>query len=116
MYQEALPEFEEYAKLARGTARSIGFLAYSHARLNERSEALRALNGLRELSKKRYVPSASFAIVCVGLGDKDQAFTWLDKAYLERDRLPMLKIDPIWDPLRADPRFKELLRRIGLPQ
>jgi serine/threonine-protein kinase len=116
MYQEALPEFEEYAKLDRGTPRSISVLAYTHARLNERSLALRALKELRELSNKRYVPSASFAIIYVGLGDKDQAFTWLEKAYEERSRLPMLKIDPIWDPLRADPRFKELLRRIGLPQ
>jgi serine/threonine protein kinase/Flp pilus assembly protein TadD len=116
MYQEALPEFEEYAKLDRGTPRSIGVLAYTHARLNERSQALRALKELGELSKKRYVPSASFAIIYVGLEDKDQAFTWLEKAYKERSRLPLLKIDPIWDPLRADPRFKELLRRIGLPQ
>ena len=116
MYQEALPEFEEYAKLDRGTPRSIGVLAYTHARLNERSQALRALNELRELSKKRYVPSTSFAIIYVGLGDKDQAFTWLEKAYEKRARLPMLKIDPIWDPLRADLRFKELMRRIGLPQ
>ena len=84
--------------------------------MNERSLALRALKELRELSNKRYVPSASFAIIYVGLGDKEQAFTWLEKAYEERSRLPMLKIDPIWDPLRADPRFKELLRRIGLPQ
>src|ERR1700745_2853985 len=96
--------------------RSIGVLAYPHARLNERSQALQALKELRDLSKKRYVPSASFAIIYVGLGDKDQAFTWLEKAYEERSRLPMLKVDPIWDPLRADPRFRELVRRIGLPQ
>jgi TolB-like protein/Flp pilus assembly protein TadD len=88
MYQEALPEFEEYAKLDRGTPRSIGVLAYTHGRLNEQSQARRALKELSELSEKRYVPSASFAIIYVGLGDKDQAFTWLEKAYEERSAFP----------------------------
>jgi serine/threonine-protein kinase len=116
MYREALPEFEKYAELDRGTPRSIIFVGYAHARLNERSQALWGLDELRALSKQRYVPSAGFALVYMGLGDKDQAFAWLEKAYEERSRiLPMLKMDPLWDPLRSDLRFQDLLRRIGLP-
>jgi tetratricopeptide (TPR) repeat protein len=115
MNREALPEFEKYSALDRGTPRSIAYLGYVHARLNERSQALRALDELGALAKQRYVPSTSFALVYMGLGDKDHAFTWLEKAYEERARLPMLKVDPIWDPLRADPRYTDLLRRIGLP-
>jgi serine/threonine protein kinase/tetratricopeptide (TPR) repeat protein len=115
MYREALPEFEKYAELDRRTPRSIALLGYAHARLNERSQALRALDELRVLSKRRYVSSASFALIYVGLGEKDQAFTWLEKAYEERFRLPMLKIDPIWAPVRTDPRYADLLRRMGLP-
>jgi tetratricopeptide (TPR) repeat protein len=115
MYREALPEFEKYSELDRGTPRSIAYLEYVLARLNERSQALRALDELRELSKRRYVSSAAFAPIYMGLGDKDQAFTCLEKAYEERARLPMLNIEPIWDPLRTDPRFQDLLRRIGLP-
>ncbi len=115
MYREALLEFEKYSELDRGP-RSIAYLGYVRARLNERSQALRALDELRALSKQRYVSSASFAVVYMGLGDKDQTFTWLEKAYEERfSRLPMLKIEPIWDPLRSDPRFQDLLHRVGLP-
>ena len=57
----------------------------------------------------------SFARIYAGLGDKDQAFKWLEKGYDERAApLFYIKVDPIWDPLRSDPRFDDLLRRIGL--
>jgi hypothetical protein len=71
---------------------------------------------LRALSKQRYVSSYYFALIHAGLGEKDQAFAWLEKTYEERSgAAPYLKVNPIWDPLRSDPRFQELLRRIGLP-
>jgi hypothetical protein len=75
------------------------------------------LDELKGLSKERYVPAFSFAVIYLGLGEKDQAFAWLEKAYEDRSSLILfLKGDPIWDPLRSDPRFADLLRRIGLPQ
>jgi hypothetical protein len=80
MYREALPEFEKYSELDRGTPRSIAYLGYVLARLNERSQALRARDELRELSKQRYVSSAAFTPIYMGLGDKGQAFTWLEKS------------------------------------
>jgi len=116
MYREGLPELEKYSALSRGRAMSIALLGYAHARLGERSQALRLLEQLEAASKDRYTPALSFAVVYAGLGEKDQAFAWLDKAYEERtSRLGYLKVEPLWDPLRSDPRFADLVRRLGLP-
>ncbi len=117
MYREALSEFEKYAELDRGTPRSIASLGYAHARLKERGEALRALDQLMVLSNQRYVSAASFAVVYAGLGEKDQAFAWLEKAYEERSgALPFLKVNPTWDPLRSDPRFETLVAKVFAPK
>ena len=68
------------------------------------------------MANARYVPAVYFAGIYAGLGEKDQAFAWLDKAYTERDdRLIYLAVDPIVDPLRSDPRFGGMLKRLGLP-
>jgi TolB-like protein/Tfp pilus assembly protein PilF len=116
MYQEALAEYEKYSALSRGSPVSLAYVGYAHARLGQRNQALRVLEELRAASKQRYVPAVSFAIVYVGLGEKEQAFTWLEKAYEERTNfLAYLKVQATWDPLRSDPRFADLLRRIGLP-
>lgn len=115
MQREALAEFEQYVQLDRGSPRSIAWRGYAHARLNERREALRDLDQLKALSKQRYVPAVSVAIIYAGLGDKDQAFAWLEKAYAEHVySLVLLKVSPWWDPLRSDPRYADLLRRMGL--
>ena len=67
------------------------------------------------MSKQRYVSPYLIAIVYVGLGDKDQAFAWLDKAFQDRSSLLLwLKVEPQFDSLRDDPRFQDLLRRVGL--
>jgi tetratricopeptide (TPR) repeat protein len=113
MYREAEAEF---GKLAPGPRRDA-YLAYLHAQLGERNQALQMLDELKGLSKQTYVPAFFFAIIYLGLGEKDQAFAWLEKAYDQRSSgILFLKYDPIWDPLRSDPRFADLLRRIGLPQ
>jgi eukaryotic-like serine/threonine-protein kinase len=113
MYREALVEFGKYSELDRGTPRSIAFLGYAHARLKERGEALRALDQLMVLSNQRYVSAASFALVYLGLGDKEQALTWLERAYDERSvSLPYIKVSPFWDALRGDPRFEALAEKM----
>ena len=67
-------------------------------------------------SKQSFVPALFIALVYAGLEDKDQAFTWLEKAHEERfNRLAYLKVEALWDPLRSDPRFADLLRRVGIP-
>ena len=116
MYREGLPTLETYYALSRGRAMSLALLGHAHARLGERSQALRILDQLEAASKERYTPALSFAVAYAGLGEKDQAFAWLEKAYEERtSRLSYLKVEPLWDPLRSDPRFADLVRRIGLP-
>jgi hypothetical protein len=75
------------------------------------------IDDLSDLSKQRYVTTASFALAYLGLGDKERCFSWLEKAYQEKSTIIFsMKIDPIWDPLRSDPRFADLLRRAGLVQ
>ncbi|MEJ7578885.1 MAG: tetratricopeptide repeat protein, partial [Pyrinomonadaceae bacterium] len=79
------------------------------------AQAQAVLDELKSLSTQRYVPPHNIAMVYNGLGERDEAFAWLEKAYEERDvRLTFLKVDPKWDSFRPDPRFADLLRRIGL--
>jgi hypothetical protein len=82
-----------------------------------RDEALKILNQLQERADRgEYVTPFGIAWIQIGLGDKDQAFACLDKAYNDRSSgMIYLKVDPMFDPLRSDPRFTNLLRRMRLP-
>ena len=116
MYREALPALERYSILSRNSAVSLGLLGYLHARSRERSQALRMIEELREASRHSFVPAFFFALVYAGLEETDQAFAWLDKAHEERfNRLAYLKLEALWDPIRRDSRYPDLLRRIGFP-
>jgi TolB-like protein/Tfp pilus assembly protein PilF len=116
MYREGLSALEKYSALSRSGAASLALLGYSHARLGERKESLQVIEALKAASKQSFVPALFVALVYAGLEDKDQAFTWLEKAYEERfNRLAYLKVEALWDPLRSDPRFADLLRRVGIP-
>jgi serine/threonine protein kinase/Tfp pilus assembly protein PilF len=115
-YREALADLDKYLALSRGGAAGLALLGYAHARLGNRNEALRRLEELKALAKLSFVPAFFFALVHAGLEDKDQAFGWLEKACQERfNRLAYLKVEALWDPLRSDPRFTELLQRVGIP-
>jgi hypothetical protein len=82
--------------------------------LGRRSEAEKSLARLQELAGQRYVLPSAAALVYLGLGDHDRVFDCLDEALKERElRMLYLKVDPIFDPLRSDPRFDMLLRRVG---
>jgi serine/threonine-protein kinase len=90
-------------------------LALSYARAGNREESKKILGELKERARKEFVSPAILATVYGALGEKKIAFELLDKAYSERDNiLCYLKVDPIYDPLRSDPRFSALLRKIGL--
>jgi adenylate cyclase len=117
MYREAKAESENYLALTPHNPAAVASLAYTHARAGEGSRALQLLDELTALSKQRYVPSYLFALVYAGLGEKDQAFAWLEKAYEERSGgLPYLKVNPSWDPLRGDPRFEALAAKVFTPK
>jgi DNA-binding winged helix-turn-helix (wHTH) protein/Tfp pilus assembly protein PilF len=90
-------------------------LAYACAVSGQRSEAVKLLDELREQEKQRSVSAYYIALIYAGLGEKDQAFVWLEKAYRENaDGVIFLKVEPGFDGLRSDPRFHELLRRMRL--
>ena len=74
------------------------------------------LEELRAVSQKVFVPAFFVALVHAGLEDRDQSFAWLQRAFEERfNRLAYLGVEALWDPLRSDPRFAELVRKVGLP-
>src|SRR5712691_5948433 len=96
---------------------AIVALGHAYAASGRRAEAQAAIAELHELSKERWVSPAQVAMIYVALGEKDQAFAWLDKAETDHDGvLARLKVDPRFEPLRSDPRFDDLVRRVGLPQ
>jgi len=115
MYREAISELEQDKALTHGHPLPLSYLGNILARSGDRSRALQALEEMKTVSKQKYTTALGFARIYAGLGDKEQAFAWLEKAYEERSSgLYLLNVDPIWDPLRSDPRFNDLLRRIGL--
>jgi len=117
MLQAALAEFEKAVALSGRDPYYVSFLGYGQARAGNRVEAEKLIAELKELSKRRFIPSSFVALVYVGLGDKDQAFAWLEKAYEEREmRMIVLKASPTYDSLRSEPRFQALLRRMNFPQ
>ena len=91
-------------------------LGFAYARAGRREEALAVLEELKTRSQERYVSGADLAMVYAGLGKHDEAFEWLEKAY-EQQAINLIFLNtPSWDPLRSDPRYDDLLRRIGFPE
>jgi len=89
-------------------------LAYVFGRSGHPAEAQRALE---ELNQRQPVDPSAFAWAYIGMGNKDQTLAWLEKAYAQHSNVMVtLKVEPGWDPLRSDPRFQYLVRRVGLPQ
>ncbi|MGH9872470.1 MAG: tetratricopeptide repeat protein [Pyrinomonadaceae bacterium] len=115
-YSEAIAALEKALTLDNNTS-ILGYLGYVYAASGKKAEAQKVLVELQEISKQRYVSPYSFAVVYAGLNDQDQAFEWLDRAYEARSfSLALLKVDTVFDNLHADPRFKELLKRMNLPE
>ena len=90
-------------------------LGHAYARLGRRDDAARELEMLTEFSKQHDVPAHKFALIHAGLGDKEQAFEWLEKAYENREfAMAILSVGQGFGSLRDDPRFDDVLRRIGV--
>jgi TolB-like protein/Tfp pilus assembly protein PilF len=96
---------------------TLSTVGYVFAKSGEHQKAHEILNELEKRSNQEHVPALSFAQIYAGLGDNEQALAWLEKAYDERSVwITFSKVDPRFDPLRSDPRFQDLQRRIGFPQ
>jgi serine/threonine protein kinase/tetratricopeptide (TPR) repeat protein len=93
----------------------LAYLGHAFAASGKREEALKTLNQLKAIARQRYVPAYGFAIIYAAIGEKDQAFQWLEKLYQDRAfDLAFIKVDPFFDTLRSDPRFADLARRVGI--
>ena len=116
-YDEAINALQEAVKLDPSHTGFIANLGYAYAMSGRNGETQKLLEVLGELSTRRYVAPYDLALIYAGLGDKDQAFTQLEKALGERSNfLAYLKGEPAWDGLREDPRFANLLRGMGVLQ
>jgi tetratricopeptide (TPR) repeat protein len=118
MLEEAITAFQRAITVTQDPfkARAMAGLAHVYAVSGTKIEARKILAELQTLSEHSYIPATDTAMVYTGLGDKDKAFAQLEKAYEEHSfSLSNLKVEPRFDPLRSDPRFADLLRRIGAP-
>jgi serine/threonine-protein kinase len=115
LYAEAIAAYHMVQELSEDR-RALESLGYVYGASGQRTKALRILEELRELAERRRVSPFCIAIIHVGLGERDQAFQWLERALGTHDGyLVLLKVDPRMKSLRPDPRFADLLRGVGLP-
>ena len=115
--EEAIPDLEKTATMMHRSPGALELLATAHARAGHRAKALRLLEELKQRRKTGYVQATSFINPNLGLGNYDEAFVWFERAYHEREGiLQWLKVHPFFDPVRGDPRFADLLHRVGLDQ
>jgi eukaryotic-like serine/threonine-protein kinase len=116
MHEEAIKELQKTISIAGRTTGALGLLGHAYAAAGKQTEALKILDELKETSKKVYVSPWDLAVLYIGLGEKDQAFAELNKAYDDRAGwIIYLKVEPILDPLRSDPRFAEMVSRMKFP-
>ena len=113
MLNEAIEEFRRAIELSGGNEVFDANLAYAYAASGRKEEVTKIVKDLEDRQSQHSSTDASIGLIYVGLGDKDQAMIWLNKAYQARFN-PSILVRPAFDPLRSDARFQDLLRRIGL--
>src|SRR5262249_36973750 len=110
-------ELTKGVTLSGGESEMAGALGHAYAVSGKRTEAEKALLALKERSTQQYVTPFDIALIYVGLGAKNSTFEWLEKAYEDHSSwLIYLKVDPRFDTIRDDPRYRDLLRRMNLPE
>jgi tetratricopeptide (TPR) repeat protein len=112
---EAIPVLESAVSIMNRSPGSLGMLATAHARAGNHTEALRLIDELKHRRQKGCVPAGAFIDSYLAIGDYDEAFFWCDEAYKEHSAiLQWIKVSPLFDPVRNDSRFSDLLHRVGL--
>ena len=115
-YEQAIAEINQAITLSGGDVKAIASLGHAYAVAGRHAEARKVLDQLEQLSKRKYVSPYFIAVIYAGLRERDQMFVWLEKAYQERHPfMTTIAVDPVFDQVRSDPRFSELVRRVGLP-
>jgi TolB-like protein/tetratricopeptide (TPR) repeat protein len=114
---EALAEYKKAAELDDNPI-VLGLIAHAYAKLGERDQAMELLANLQQVATHRYVPAGSFAAIYMALGEKDKAIQYFERAYQDHagSDIVGLKVDPLLDPLRGDPRFEALVAKILAPK
>jgi TolB-like protein/Tfp pilus assembly protein PilF len=114
---EALGEYKKAAEL-NDDPLVLGLLAHAYANLGQRDEALKRLEQLQQIATRRYVSNYTFALLDMGLGEKAKAIDCLERAYRDRvgPDVSLIKVDPMLDPLRGDPRFEALVQKVLAPK
>ncbi len=113
--EEAIPLLEKSLAVSDRSPAVMGVLVRAYAHAGRRADALRLLAELKRRNQAGYVPAAAFVNAYLGLGENEEAFAWLEQAYKEQSNILLwLRVHPYFDPLRDDPRFKNLLHRVGV--
>lgn len=116
MLEEAIAEFENALSRWKDSSLPLSSLAHAYGVSGRKKEAVEILEKLLEMGERTYVPAYDIAVVYAGLGEKDKGLEWLDRAYEERSGfLVYIKCDRRFDPLQPNPRWEDLLKRVGLP-
>jgi len=114
-FAQSIRALERGVALQQDNLLLVMALGHTYAMSGQKKRALDILLRMRDLKKTRYVPAIYFAVIHGALGDNDHAFACLEKSFQERsDGMTYLKVERLLDPLRTDPRFRNLMRRVGL--
>jgi len=114
-FPTAIKELQKADVLFRGNPLVLGALGYAYAASGDEIRARTVLLRLENQARQQYVDPEAFALVYAGLENKDKAFEWLNKAIDDREGwVTFINVEPMLDSLRLDPRFEDLLRRLGL--
>lgn len=116
-YEEAIGELQKGLDLSRGESEMAGTLGHAYAVSGKRGEAEELIATLKDRSRQQYVAPFDIALIYIGLGDRNSTFEWLERAYADHSTwLTWIKVDPRFDNVRSDPRFRDLLRRMRFPE
>jgi len=117
-YEDAIRELQKAVRLSGQSSEYLGLLSYAYSLAGKKGDALEVLGKLKEIGGNRFVDSSGFIYAYIGLGDKEKAIEYLQKSFETRDYLvlPVILPDRIFDDIRSDPRFEEIVEKMNLPQ